>query len=106
MAKDKTLIGFQKRAAAFFPPLRPWMPAIEAATVQITLTALKVPFIRRLTQAAADERGQSVVTQELVATAIGVALTLLVLGVIIWRAVVSLGNKTAADIESAGNWAP
>jgi hypothetical protein len=96
--KPKT---FYNRAGTYLPPLRPWLPLIEVASVRLSQAALKLPGLQRL---VADERGQSVTTQELVATAIGVALTLLVLGVIIWKAVVALANKTAADIESAGQW--
>ncbi len=55
-------------------------------------------------QAVTSNAGQADLSSAMVRTGIIVALTALVVGVIIWRAVVALGNDVAGDIEAAGNW--
>jgi hypothetical protein len=59
---------------------------------------------RLVARAVTDDAGQADLTSSVVRTAIIVALTLLVVGVIIWRAVVNLGRDVGRDIEAAGNW--
>jgi hypothetical protein len=55
-------------------------------------------------QAVTSNAGQADLSSAMVRTGIIVALTALVVGVIIWRAIVTLGNDVAGDIEAAGNW--
>lgn len=77
-----------------------WRPALIWADVQAWKAARRIaPLVR-------DERGQAGLTSATVRTALVVALTVLVVGVILWRAVVGAAEKTAADIESAANWSP
>jgi hypothetical protein len=59
---------------------------------------------RLVARTVTDDAGQADLTSSVVRTAIIVALTLLVVGVIIWRAVVNLGRDVGRDIEAAGNW--
>jgi hypothetical protein len=78
----------------------------------IPLTAPFRPYIetgsrragRLVARAVTNDTGQADLTSSVVRTAIIVALTLLVVGVIIWRAVVNLGRDVGRDIEAAGNW--
>lgn len=78
------------------------VPVLRPLAPQLALTASRVG--REAAALVHDEAGQSGLTSNLARTAIVLALTLLVVGVIIWGAVVSLANDTAADIESAAGW--
>jgi hypothetical protein len=55
-------------------------------------------------RALTDDAGQADLSGSMVRTGIIVALTALVVGVIIWRAIVTLGRDVGRDIEAAGNW--
>ena len=79
---------------------RAWTPAVAWVDVQAWRVGRQVAALTR------DERGQAGLTSEVVRTALVVALTLLVVGVILWRAIVGAAEKTAADIEGASNWSP
>jgi len=75
-------------------------PALVALEVRAWQAA------RHLAAQAADERGQSNIASGVVVTGIVVALAILVVGVILWNAIVGAAENTAADIEAAGNWSP
>jgi hypothetical protein len=86
--------------------------AASAVLETIPFTAPFRPYIetgsrkagRLVARAVTNDAGQADLTSSVVRTAIIVALTLLVVGVIIWRAVVNLGRDVGRDIEAAGNW--
>ena len=59
---------------------------------------------RLVAQAVTDNAGQADTTGAVLRTAFVVAMTALVVGLIIWRAVVNLGRDVGRDIEAAGNW--
>ena len=77
------------------PSTSPFRPYIESGSWRAG---------RLVARAVTNDAGQADLTSSVVRTAIIVALTLLVVGVIIWRAVVNLGRDVGRDIEAAGNW--
>jgi Flp pilus assembly protein TadB len=80
---------------ALLPASKPFRPYIEASSQQVGDI---------VEQTLTSESGQSGLTSNLARTAIVLALTLFVVGGIIWAAVVNLGENVGRDIEAAGNW--
>ena len=77
------------------PASRPALPYVEAA-------AWKAGHV--IEELVEDEQGQTGISSELARLAIVVGLTVLVVGVVLWRAIFGLAEDTAADIEAAGSW--
>lgn len=90
--KSSTMASTVLETVPFTAPFRPY---IEAGSRRAG---------RLVARAVTNDAGQADLTSSVVRTAIIVALTLLVVGVIIWRAVVNLGRDVGRDIEAAGNW--
>jgi len=79
---------------------RAWAPGLAWLEAQAWRKARQVESLTR------DEGGQSTIAANTVITGIVVALAILVVGVILWNAIVGAAENTAADIEAAGNWSP
>ena len=77
------------------PGVRPLRPYLQTGSQRAG---------QMVTRALTDDAGQADLSGSLVRTGIIVALTALVVGVIIWRAIVTLGRDVGRDIEAAGNW--
>ncbi len=80
---------------ALLPASKPFRPHIEVYSQKVCAV---------VGRAVTDNAGQSGLVSNLARTAIVLALTLLVVGGIIWYAVVNLGENVGRDIEAAGNW--
>jgi hypothetical protein len=84
------------------PAVGTLLPALRPALPYLDLAATRVG--RATAALFTDDAGQADLSGSLIRTAIIVAATLLIVGTLIYRALVALGHDTANDIRSAAGW--